>query len=203
MKKFWQLFFVTLIIGMAAFQDADAQIRNRQQDEENVDDLFDEDIKFKDRLWYGGNLILGFAGNSFENIFQFGITPMVGYKITDKFSIGPRAALIYEYYGVDIGTGALRSNAFEYGIGAFARYKIFRNFFGQVEYEFYSDIVGYTTQGNELTPIRRERGNAFVGGGFNSGGRIGYEILLLYNLNRASNDIAPPIQPRIGFTYKF
>ncbi|MEN0005322.1 MAG: hypothetical protein AAF798_14310 [Bacteroidota bacterium] len=206
-KKFWLLFALVAFLSIAFVPQLDAQVREnrRTQQDEDIDDLFDESKGFKHRLWYGGGFSLGFTGNSLESFFQFGITPMVGYKITENFSIGPRATLLYIYYGFDFGNRVDRNHEIEWGIGAFARYKVFRNFFAHAEYELYSDVrflIDGSGQG-DIIPARVERGNSFIGAGYNSGGRIGYEIMLLYNLTLAENDPSSPILFRGGFTYKF
>ena len=47
------------------------------------------------------------------------------------------------------------------------------------------------------------RFNPNVGVGYNSGGLVGYEIMLLFTLNQPANTLQQPFDIRIGFTYNF
>lgn len=205
MKNFWHFFILISFLSIASLPQASAQRTSDNEKEEEIDDYFDESKGFKHRLWYGGNFILGFISTNRESQFSIGVTPMVGYKITDELSVGPRATIIYSHYRYQFSSGNVESvNSTEYGVGAFLRYKVYRNFFAHGEYEILSDIIGYQFgPGETLTPVRRERGNGYLGAGFNSGGRFGYEILLLYNLTIPENDPSSPFSIRFGFTYKF
>lgn len=159
---------------------------------------------FASRLWYGGNLILGYSGGNFESLFQVGISPMVGYKVFEGLSIGPRASIIYSAYRLDLGTEVDKSNTVSWAVGVFARYKIIRSIFVHTEAEL-EDTPIYLFNGSTLEVFRRQRNNFYVGGGYNSsqGGGFGYEIMLLYNLNQPDNDVESPFDIRVGFTYNF
>lgn len=158
---------------------------------------------FASRLWYGGNLILGYSGGNYESLFQVGISPMVGYKVFEGLSIGPRASIIYSAYRLDLGTEVDKSNTVSWAVGVFARYKIIRSIFVHTEAEL-EDTPIYLFNGSALEVFRRQRNNFYVGGGYNSGqGAFGYEIMLLYNLNQPDNDVESPFDIRVGFTYNF
>lgn len=62
------------------------------------------DKKFSDRLWYGGSLILNYYGQSNYTVFTFGVTPMVGIKLFDEFSIGPRVGVRLDNYRLNTGS---------------------------------------------------------------------------------------------------
>ncbi len=158
--------------------------------------------EFASKLWYGGGLGLGFSGGGNQSLFQLGVSPMVGYKIIEPFSIGPRVNLLYSHYRVNFLGNVETANAFSWSVAAFARYKFLRNIFGHVEYEFENAAVfSYGIDG--LETLRRERNNFYIGAGYNSGGVWGYEILLLYNTLQPENDLNPPFTFRIGFTKNF
>lgn len=157
---------------------------------------------FASRLWYGGGVNIGFSGGNFESIFQLGVSPMVGYKIFEEFSIGPRVALQYTHYRTELGGRVETANPVSWAAGVFTRYKLFRSIFAQAEFEFENAAVfSFGVDGLEV--LRRERNNFYVGAGYNSGGEWGYEILLLYNTTQANNDINSPFVFRFGFTRNF
>jgi hypothetical protein len=203
MKRIIQLSILVFVLALAFQNDAQAQ-RTRS---DAADKYFDESGNFASRLWYGGGFTLGFSGSNFESIFQLGISPMVGYKITNDFSVGPRFALTYVHYRVDIGiNGTQAANFFDYGLGAFARYKVFRSFFAHAEYGFDNEVtnITYDQINDELNTSRRLRNNALLGAGYNDGNGVwGYEIALLYNLLHDDNDISLPFDFRFGLTYHF
>lgn len=138
-------------------------------------------------LWYGGGFQLGFSSNSFESIFQIGISPMVGYKVTPWFSIGPRASVLYNAYSFNVGNDRESSNFFTYSGGVFARAKAFQQFFAHAEYNLENDVIGLNP--TTFDPIRRTRGVPYIGagfvqggGGFQGGGGVGFEIMILFPL---------------------
>ena len=188
-------FFMIFLIGFSYSMDAQNRT-NRNK----TDDYFDEGGFGPHRFWFGGGIGLGFNGGGNSSQFQFALSPMVGYKLTPNFSVGPRVEL--EYSHVRFATGPSTSdkfNLFNYGVGAFARYKIFNPFFIHAEYqlESRSNPVG----GGET--IRRSRDNFFVGAGYSSGGGlIGYEISILWNLLE-DGSVDLPLDYRIAFTYNF
>lgn len=203
MKKIIQLALLLMVVLFAFQIDAYGQRGGKKKSE--TDKYFDESGSFAHRLWYGGGFTLGFTGNNFESIFQVGISPMVGYKLTDEFSVGPRASLSYLFYKGETFTpaGVQSANLFDYGLGAFARYKIIRSIFLHVEYGFDNEarISGYD---EEWLIDRRIRNNAFIGGGYNDGNGVwGYEISLLYNILQDENSLNLPFDFRFGITYNF
>lgn len=169
-------------------------------------------------LWYGGGFTLGFAGTSNYSNFQIGITPMVGYKITDNLSAGPRVGITYQYIkgdARDLFTGELQTEATgltEYIAGAFVRYKIFQQFFAQFEGEYRSSefvltdgrFLIYDSEIDDISTVRQNDFQPIVGAGYNSGaGLWGYEIMILYRLNIPEDDIRSPFDIRFGITYNF
>ena len=158
-----------------------------------TEDYFDDRGGFKHRLWYGGGINLNFGGN----VMLLGISPMVGYKITDRFSVGPRVALDYqEQFIQDFTNGRWLS----WGVGVFGRAKITESLFGHVEY-MYEKIDGL----NDISPdFATQENNLYLGGGYSSsgGGAFGYEFVVLFNTSERDTDRVP-IDYRIGFTWNF
>ena len=205
MKRIVQLSFLLLAILLCFNNDAFAQRKKKKKKKSETDEYFDESGGFKHRLWYGGGFTLGFSGANNSSVFQLGVSPMVGYKITPDFSIGPRLSILYTYYRLEVFPGDVQSqDPLSFGFGAFSRYKVYQSFFAHVEYEFENE-ANFVLINGDLAVLRREQNNLFVGGGYNSsaGGPFGYEILLLYNLLLPENTVEVPFSFRIGFTYNF
>lgn len=157
-------------------------------------------------LWYGGGFNLGFSGNGITNLFQFGVSPMVGYKIFEEFSVGPRVAIQYNYYKSRTGNGGTDSaQPLSWAVGAFTRYKIIPSLFAQVEFEFENEPV-VLIDIDRINVVRREQNNFYLGGGYTSSrgiGTWGYELVLLFNLNQSNSTIDLPYVLRVGVTYNF
>ncbi len=158
---------------------------------EQTDDYFDESGGFAHRLWYGGMLNFQLGGNT----LLLGVSPMVGYKITDNFSVGPRLTLNY----LRIYQPNDDPQLMQLGIGAFGRAKFTPSIFAHVEYERQSV--------NEISDFGYAEGsdeNFYLGVGYNSamGNGFGYEVMGLYNfMENDPNQV--PIEIRVGFTYNF
>ncbi|MEQ8702669.1 MAG: hypothetical protein RIC19_02055 [Phaeodactylibacter sp.] len=200
MKKILQ-FALPVFMLLAVMQNTASAQRS------DNDRYFDESQGFTHRLWYGGGVILNFLSVSGESAFTIGVSPLVGYKITDNFSVGPRFSLIYTNYRLQTGFDRVTStNLFDYGVGAFTRYKLFRSFFIHLEYGADNEelVNGYDSFNDELITSRVLRSNAYVGVGYNDGGDIwGYDIYLLYNTLAPENNVRLPIEFRFGLTYNF
>lgn len=171
-----------------------------------------EKVAFKDRLWYGGNLGLGFSSSNLGgglqgNIFFLGVSPMVGYKFNEWLSAGPR--LEFQWYTGryrEFGSGPIyRYNVINLGAGLFARAKVFRQFFLHGEYGViqYTFPVNIDYQNNRINTEKELIDQFLVGAGINFGGQFSSEIALLYNLLAPDDTVDLPIVFRYGFTYNF
>jgi len=159
-----------------------------------------------ERLWYGGGLSLGFSQGNGASQFQLGASPMVGYKIAEPWSFGPRVAITYNHYRVRVFSEVETANPISWAVGAFMRYKLFPAIFAHTEYEFANEPVFDLTATNELQVLRRERNNIYFGAGYTtSGGKgtVGYETVLLLNINEPDNTVEVPWVLRFAFTYGF
>ncbi len=154
------------------------------------------------RLWYGSHVTLSFNSGFGESLFNFGLAPMAGYKLTPWLSVGPRVYFLYYGYRVNYGGGQVEKvNTSEWGGGAFTRIHPIPSFFAQLEYDFQNEPL----INQDLTVDRRTRGAGYVGLGYSSGGGgpWGFEVLLMYNVNQPSNTIESPLDYRAGITYNF
>lgn len=219
-QRFFRLLLViALILGMFGLSpDTHAQRSGR------ADKYFEESGNLTGRLWYGGGFNLALAGSGDYNQFVFGLAPMVGYKITEDFSVGPRFGFDYQYvrgnaavYNPNLATGQFlgftneKKSTFSLSGGIFARYKAYRSFFAHVEFElqnrelFLEDrgLLIYETAPGELLTIQETRENFYAGLGYTSGYPLGFEMLLLYNFNTPENTIELPFDLRFGINYNF
>lgn len=202
-----------LLVGLAATTPLSAQLRERPSSRERP-----EPKTFKDNLWYGGSFGLGLGGGQNFTQFNVGIFPMVGYKVVPWFSVGPRLGVDYSYYkapGVNPSTGAFRNgvstNVFGFYAGLFARAKIYRWIFAQAEYGMdmgaYPEIDGFgrLIVNDRFKAVKRQinQEQGLLGIGYNSGGVLATEILLLYDFLVPENSFINPWNYRFGFTYNF
>jgi hypothetical protein len=129
---------------------------------------------FKDKMFVGGNL-----GFQFGTITFADISPLVGYRITDRISAG--VGVTYQYYHYQDKYYNFQTNV--YGGRVFGRYMFTKNIFGHVEYE-YLNLEAY-----DFFPYRRVGvENLMGGGGFiqRFGHNSGLEALILYNFTESA-----------------
>ena len=226
MNKLVKFSFLLLLFSLCfAIVEVDAQNYGRKKKKKKkkpekteksakTDDYFDESGNFATKLWYGGGFNLGFTGDNFTNAFNIGITPMVGYKIVDEFSVGPIVGIQYNYLKGTSTDGRVHSgDAISWSLGLFTRYKFLRTLFLHAEYGIENNEYVYfsgpfmvidPTTGKVATT--REQQNNFYGGiGYNSGGDLlAFEMYLLYNFIEPNIEtVNLPITLRFGITYKF
>jgi hypothetical protein len=159
---------------------------------------------FGDLLWYGGSAGLGYQSYQSQNSFLFALYPMIGYKLNESFSIGPRIGLAYQYFK-SIGADGKTYNfhPFEISGALFGRAKVYRAFFAHLEYEVAQEKNPVRDFNGIPFIIKETENNFYIGGGYNSGGRVASEIYILYNVLEDVNSIEVPWVIRFGFTYKF
>ena len=196
--RFQKCFSILIAASLLLFaQDAFAQRKSSKKKDSSSD--------FKSRLWYGGGLALGFNGFNGGNVFSFGLSPMVGYKITPALSVGPRVSFLFSSIKVPRYKAV---GLFDVDAGAFVRVRVFRGLFiqGEASNEWYHEPIFYSdlTTGKEAFT----RFNTRLGAGWNfsqGGGGGGSEIGIFYNFTVA-NDLESyqnPLEYRFGFTWNF
>lgn len=180
-----------------------AQRRDREREKkENVEhNDSGQSSGIKSKLWYGGGINIGFGGYNGYSVFNFGLSPMVGYKIVGPLSIGPRVA--YDFTSLkQRGYKSEALNSFD--VGGFVRCRIFRGLFfqGELSEQWYQDF-------NDFTGLKQNntRFNQRIGAGYNFGepGGAGTEIGILYNFTIANdlNTYQSPVDYRFGITWRF
>ncbi|MDZ4822522.1 MAG: hypothetical protein SH856_03590 [Flavobacteriales bacterium] len=133
---------------------------------------------FGQRLVFGG----GLGANFSTNYTVLEISPIVGYKLTDRFIPGIGVSYTYlSYYGQSFSI---------YGYSTWARYLIAENFFAHTEFQQNNFPV--------FNDFDREAGRAWipawlVGGGYHTGreSAVGFSIMILWDL---IDDIRSPYQ---------
>lgn len=183
-----------------------------------ADQYFDESSDIRHRLWYGGGFNLGFSQQNAFSAFNIGISPMVGYKILDGWSVGPRVSFQYTHIsGIGTDSRQHRVPLFSYTASVFTRAKLFSWLFAHFEYEYEnselitvsgSGLLIYDAAQAQVVTVRRVRDNAYVGLGYTqSGGLWGYEVSLLYNVLLADQPpqfrAESPFSIRFGLNYNF
>jgi hypothetical protein len=143
-------------------------------------------VPFRDRLVFGGNL-----GGFFGNPTYLMANPMIGYRTRDWWVNGVGVNLTY------ISSGGYSETM--YGGSIWSRAYIKRAFIAHTELEVLrreaSDQFGNEASVN--VPVW------LVGAGYNSGGRIGFSAMILYDLIQDPN--SPYSNPvfRVGGLFGF
>ena len=159
---------------------------------------------FQDAIWYGGSVGLGFQSFNGQSAFLLALFPMAGYKVTEELSIGPRLGVAYQHIrAIGLDNRVYKFNPIEISGALFARYKLFSQIFGHVEYEIANEKNPLININGIPVIVRETENNFYVGAGYNSGGRFASEIYLLYNFLEDPNSLEIPLIIRAGFTYKF
>jgi hypothetical protein len=154
----------------------------------------DEKIPFKDRLYTGGSFGLQFG--TYTNI---SLLPILGYQVTEKWSVG--TGIVYHY----IRSGSLSLN--NYGGRAFTQLELLPigdgALIAHTEVEILSSEYFIIDQSNQLQGKgRRVISIPMAGIGYRQriGDRASFDILLLYNF-RQGDEANPYDNPvfRAGF----
>lgn len=163
-----------------------------------------EDLEFAEKVWVGGtiNNNLQFGGGS----FAFGLTPMAGYEIIPKVSIGPLLRMDYHYQRLNFTRPYLRFEALDFGPGVFTRVDVYRQFFAQVEYEHaFVQVPQFDNAGNYIFDNKRKalketetQHYVYVGAGYASGDKVRYGISIHYNVLDDFNYVRIPWDYRIS-----
>jgi len=157
---------------------------------------------FGQNLWFGTGAQLGFQGGNNTSFFQIGLSPIVGYKINNIFSVGPRGSFAYNAYKDDF--NGINAKFVTWSAGAFARAKIVYPFFAHIEYSLLNEVQNFDANRNA---VRSTRAIPFLGGGVSQGGGqgggAGYEILILFRLSQADRIGDSPFEFRTGLNFNF
>lgn len=148
---------------------------------------------FWDRVFTGGGIGLQFGSQTFVNV-----SPILGYRLTEKFSAG--ISITYLYYKYKDPNPAYSYSTNTYGGSVFSRYFILENLFAHVEYELLRlevrDVVSRPLGSKDITSV-------LVGGGYRQmlGERSSLNLMILYNLNESS--YSPYQNPILRLSFGF
>ena len=144
--------------------------------------------KVADRIFFGGNF-----GLQFGDITLVGVSPLIGYRFTEKVAAG--VSLSYKYYHYKYFFYNPYANSFSdmksniYGGSVFGRYYFVENLFGHAEYEYliYSyDNYNPNSSGSSYSKSTQtvDVPGLYLGGGYRQpiGGRTSFTITILYNI---------------------
>lgn len=191
--------FLLLIVFCIAFHDLSAQYTKEDEKPKNDNSL--SDVPFKDRLFTGGNLGFGVAGN----FLYLDVSPIIGYKINKKLGagVGIRYSLLRDLF--------YKINYTNYGGSVFARYKVIPQVFLHAEFEALR-----TYNFNPISIQYLERDMAYmglIGAGYSLGEGVSFSVLVLYDLIDHVNSpyrnayllgpAGPPVIFRGGITIGF
>jgi hypothetical protein len=147
---------------------------------------------FQERIFFGGNVGAWFGRTTYVNI-----SPVVGIKITKKFSAGVGAT--YNYFSEQYGNQKFIYTV--YGGSVFARYLIMENLFAQVGVDRLS-VPDYRTG---LLNSRTWIDNVLIGGGYRQrfSERGSFMLVVFYNINETP--LSPYTNPivQMGFNIGF
>ena len=149
-----------------------------------------------EKIWFGGGV-----GISFGTVDWIEVSPIVGYKYTEKLTFG--GGLLYRYRKDDRIPGTPSVN--DYGANVFTRYQLTKWLFGHGEYEY----LNYEFVQFDLSTDRDTFNSILAGPGISRplGQRTGFYALALYNFSYDDNDFNSPYDDewvyRIGVSVGF
>jgi long-subunit fatty acid transport protein len=144
---------------------------------------------WKKRFFTGGGIGLQFGSYTYIGVF-----PIIGYRVTEKFSVGTGFTYIYAE------EPAIHYSTSVYGGKFFAEYDVFRGLAPHIEYEF-QNLEVYNPTPSQFEPQRVNVNSLLIGVSYTQqlGENSGVYIQLLYNV---IEDIYSPYENpilRVGF----
>ncbi|MEN9297522.1 hypothetical protein [Aquirufa novilacunae] len=176
MKKLLLFFSLLTFVGVSEVFAQEPVVIKEEGAEGDLDVEKDvRELPFRQRLNFGA----GINGLSFGNPTSIGLSPMVGYSLTNTSIVG--AGLIYQYYSVDYGSlGAFTSNLFGQKIFVRQQVPALSQLIGQAyltgQIENYTNLSDNTGI-NYSNPV-------LIGVGI--GSKIGINFQVMYDLNYTS-----------------
>ncbi len=176
MKKLLLFFSLLTFVGVSeVFAQEPVVIKEEGADGDLDVEKDVRELPFRQRLNFGA----GINGLSFGNPTSIGLSPMVGYSLTNTSIVG--AGLIYQYYSVDYGSmGAFTSNLFGQKIFIRQQVPALSQLIGQAyltgQIENYTNLSDNTGI-NYSNPV-------LIGVGI--GSKIGINFQVMYDLNYTS-----------------
>ena len=155
------------------------------------------------RLFIYSGFGLGYSSYAGYSQFNASISPALGYRVTDKFAVGPGLTYTYNNYGSDA-PGTKNLSFSNFGVKAFAQYIVYQEFLAHAEYEVTrAELPAFDVNGYYVGKASRTFSTPLLGVGYRSqlGERAAADILLLYNFNSGINSLYS--NPVIRFNFLF
>lgn len=162
---------VLLLLTGSAYAQQDSLFVKRKNEE------FREKPAWTEKITFGGNF-----GLQFGRITQINISPLIGYRITDKFVAGGGPSYIYTSYKYSNG---LKVENTILGGRVFGQHIIFENLAARAEFEYLSIEYPVGFNGTDFIKTKEWVANPLVGLSYNLplGRKSSFNITALYNLN--------------------
>ena len=161
------------------------------------------------------NFGLGFASTGGLNQFNASISPAVGFRISNKFAVGPGISYAYSSYSLDNqarkagyalnANGDKNISSSSVGLKGFAQYIVYKEFFIHAEYEVTNaQLIDYDTN-NGYYKYKRTVTTPLAGIGYRSylGQNAAIDIVGLYNFDNTLYSLYPPLVIRFSFLFNF
>jgi hypothetical protein len=153
---------------------------------------------------------LGYSSNYYSpgGIFNFSISPAIGYRVNDRLAVGP--GISYAYVNYSFGQNAPSLNLNNIGVKVFGQFRVIDQFFIHGEYEVTKAELPLVDQNNNYVVVNnriatgsRNVQSPLAGVGYRSqlGNRAAADIVLLYNFQGGYNSIYS--NPVIRFNFLF
>jgi hypothetical protein len=185
-----------LVMLLLSFGFINGLFAQENEDAEREPERSGGEENFWDNVYVGGSFWMQFG-----SVTYIDVSPMVGYRFTDKFSAGP--GIVYQYLKYDSYGQEYSTNS--YGGRLFARHTIFQQFFAQAQYENISTEFLYINGNGEIDEIREWVPGFLLGGGIAQPlGRRG-AIIISGMYNFLHDEIKSPYPSawifNVGFTF--
>jgi len=158
------------------------------------------------------NFGLGLSSSGELTQFNISAAPAIGFRITDKFAVGPGISYAYSSFSLPDNSrfvltadGGKSISTNSVGFKAFAQYIVYKEFFVHAEYEVTNAQV--ITQDSSLyfTKSSRTITTPLAGVGYRQqiGDKAAVDIVGLYNFGSTFNSLYPPLVLRFSFLFNF
>ncbi|HEX8507660.1 MAG TPA: hypothetical protein VF630_20020 [Hymenobacter sp.] len=161
------------------------------------------------------NFGLGFSSSGGLNQFNVSAAPAVGFRLTDKFAIGPGISYAYSSFSLNDnaknagyalnrqGDNSIASSSL--GVKAFAQYIVYKEFFVHAEYEVTNAELVDFDPNDGYYKYKRTVSTPLAGVGYRSylGQNAAVDIVGLYNFDSSLYSLYPGLVLRFSFLYNF
>lgn len=143
-----KLFIISLLVFYSSFLLAEQKDSTVIKQDSTIEKSESPPSK-ESRWYYGGEVGFGFS----SDYFSIGIEPIVGYKITPKFSLGGKIG--YTYISDSRYDPLPTLNTSNYGGSIFSRYRIIPQLYAHAEFAYwsYEQAIDITADGYETERV--------------------------------------------------